>query len=1188
MATNVRPVHLNVSLIAALEPQSQPTQSQPTQSLDKTPPPIPHITDNYITLKTIIANLVLFTHKEFRNIFETLPATTSDIAKKRRLLDFIVKIRTEFVKVYVLTKWARISKDISKTIDVVSWLNGQQYCFRNVVSALFGIEKALAGAKLRTPDIETALEVFTAGRPAQSSRNYFPVKKLDPSTILQTLHDLDILLSIRLALTEKLPLEFSHYKISDGRVTFFVENSYQVQLGIADDSVNARFFLVDFKFDFPGAFNISAKTKARLELISNEFLPKKGLVDFFAMLLKFTQNYKLSTYYASLNDLRRGLYADLILPKFSPEKSLVTVQYWLTSKSSFSASSSSVSLPSNINTTSNQASISGSTSSAISSNQGSRSSIHIGISKITNKIGVLWYRDNQLVINHGLEFGQSQETVESLLQRVASLHVQYIVHNVFLSLSKILEYSNTSTNVGKMSHVANHQSLSSGQASVASNFSLSISSKNCKAISTQKSIYLQQSRNDVASSPQSPSGITASTPNTPAHTSEPFKPSTNELYNTDPSNYEIVTMITPEKLKIRLNSTRFTIFSIDRLTGKAILTNSTHLVSSAEVAINEAQGRFATIAEILIKLRLSSIQEEICNKAKVTGWITKQNIHPSIVRNKFPINTRLIFFLRQPTWPDKWYLLVTLNTHGIPRWWITQMLFKDNSWYVLFSEEASIPNEELGKSYNYKMFVELDQFTISRIRTEALRKELDRCKIKYRLVQSTNTNSDLKNSHTDTLIDNEILNISSRTIFDSSDSLPIAMFDISSIIEGSKWADKAAYMRISDVNEEKGTVEVIVQGHTKNVFSIGIMPSDDPSIKFNPNTGMFSLFLTVSSSTFSLSSSISASNQENSQSLKTNSELLNLIVQKLSQIQTIVSHVSLLKSLSLDIVEASMSKITFEYGPGMKASILITPNVEHTKNKVFEHEPSISKKCDSDQQKGFDIKSAGFKIASCSNDYGFVFKLHENSPHKIVEPFLQKVINAEGLGSVVWILRKCLPLYLALQELQEGRSIQLSDTNRNTTSQRSSSRPFNPIMVFAHSLLDFVIQFYRPSGQVCIQLKLVQSNHRPLSVFVSEFFFRDQFYVPSISAPLTSEELDNQSNLLFAPLIPLWRQKSEIPGVIPLQQGLSCPIEKIGPVLMKITAIIAQPSSSLVQPVGTSLNIGNGSSGNGNNNAVRS
>lgn len=53
------------------------------------------------------------------------------------------------------------------------------------------------------------------------------------------------------------------------------------------------------------------------------------------MLLKFTQNYKLSTYYASLNDLRRGLYADLILPKFSPEKSLVTVQYWLTSKSSF-------------------------------------------------------------------------------------------------------------------------------------------------------------------------------------------------------------------------------------------------------------------------------------------------------------------------------------------------------------------------------------------------------------------------------------------------------------------------------------------------------------------------------------------------------------------------------------------------------------------------------------------------------------------------------------------------------------------------------------------------------------------------------------------------------------------------------------------------------------------------------------
>lgn len=61
---------------------------------------------------------------------------------------------------------------------------------------------------------------------------------------------------------------------------------------------------------------------------SNEILAKKGLIDFFEMLLKFTQNYKLATYYNQLNDLRRGLYSDIIVPKFQPDKSLVTINYW--------------------------------------------------------------------------------------------------------------------------------------------------------------------------------------------------------------------------------------------------------------------------------------------------------------------------------------------------------------------------------------------------------------------------------------------------------------------------------------------------------------------------------------------------------------------------------------------------------------------------------------------------------------------------------------------------------------------------------------------------------------------------------------------------------------------------------------------------------------------------------------------
>ncbi|KAF5096015.1 hypothetical protein D0Z00_002927 [Geotrichum galactomycetum] len=522
-------------------------QQEQQQQATKTPPPIPHIINNFIPLKTIISSMVLYASAELRNVLETLPATSSDLTKKRRLLDFIVKMRIQFVKIYVLMKWVKVSKDISTNIDVVAWLNGQQNCFQNVIEALKYIEKSLGGAKLRNPDLETALEVLTAGRPAHSLRGFVPVQKLSAKTILQTLYDLNILLSIRLALTEKLPPEFSHYQIANGRVTFFVENSYQVQLGIADDSVDARFFLVDFQFDFPGAHVPAPATRVKLESIANGILPTKGLVHLFETLLKFTQNYKLALMYAELVELGKGLYQGLIFPKFYPERSLVTVSYWLSAASSAAAK----------NATKNQ--------------------IEIGLRR-SKTIGVRWLREGTVVNDHGIEFGQTNISTEWLLQEITTLHVRHNIATIHAILTKY-----------------NHATGGNGG-----------SAKTARSV-----------RPGLTSAP-TPSDSTS-----PAGAVTPTANNSLDAFNNPP---EVATLVSPEKIKIHLTESRYTIYSIDRLSGRAILTNSTKLIASAEAALNDNYDKPIQVAGLLVKLRHASVQEEIIAKAKSAGWITTTNM----------------------------------------------------------------------------------------------------------------------------------------------------------------------------------------------------------------------------------------------------------------------------------------------------------------------------------------------------------------------------------------------------------------------------------------------------------------------------------------------------------------------------------------------------------------------------------
>ena len=109
-------------------------------------PEIPHISDNFIPLSYVVSRLVSNTYSELVNILETFPAA-NDVTRKRKFLNFLVHTRQQFIKLLVLTQWSHNADDVSKVIDVVSWLAGQKNCFVNVIWALQNVKQGLSSAR---------------------------------------------------------------------------------------------------------------------------------------------------------------------------------------------------------------------------------------------------------------------------------------------------------------------------------------------------------------------------------------------------------------------------------------------------------------------------------------------------------------------------------------------------------------------------------------------------------------------------------------------------------------------------------------------------------------------------------------------------------------------------------------------------------------------------------------------------------------------------------------------------------------------------------------------------------------------------------------------------------------------------------------------------------------------------------
>ncbi|KAG7883102.1 hypothetical protein KL937_000275 [Ogataea polymorpha] len=389
-------------------------------------PPIPHVAANMTPLGVVLQRYAVHSYKQLSEYLKTLENTTQpDGVKKRNFLDILVSIRENFVRLYVLSKWARNSQSVEKLIDLFVWLREQNQSITNALVQIGGIKQSLVSAKLPNPDLETALEVLIKGRPQLPTHNYGPQKKIDPKLILHTLKTLDVELSAKMALEDNLPKPFYNYEIKDGRVKFRIPNLFQCCVSIANTYDQSGFFLVDFKLEFQSKDNklipqvtaLPYMTFAHLEKVANIELSKNGLTGLYNIFHNYAITCKLYYLHRQLIRLRMGMWKGHLTHTYNAEKCYVVVTYWVKRRSV-------------------------------------KSTIEIGKLK-NNLLGFRWIREGRLCTDHDftLENEDGSITIEHLIRDIIQKHIELHIKEVQQEISDKIEMADKFVSLHKNSQL---------------------------------------------------------------------------------------------------------------------------------------------------------------------------------------------------------------------------------------------------------------------------------------------------------------------------------------------------------------------------------------------------------------------------------------------------------------------------------------------------------------------------------------------------------------------------------------------------------------------------------------------------------------------------------------------------------------------------------------------------------------
>ncbi|CUS22760.1 LAQU0S06e05402g1_1 [Lachancea quebecensis] len=308
-------------------------------------PELPHVEVNQLPLALLIRNLTVFAVKELVQFLKTSVHEGQDSgAKKTTFLQLVVFLRNQFLKIYVLVKWCRTIKNnnFSTMIDLLNWFRNSNMAVNNCIWALKNSQAGMTNAKLPNPDLITALEVLSLGRPNLPTHNFrlsgedtnsnpeTGAAAIPAKLILKKLKDMNIIMSVKVSLME-IPEQFSHYSVRDGRLSIRVENEFEIQLSTTNQ--RSPLFFVDLRLLFNEYLPLN---KYKLEKVINELLYKspRPLFSLYKLLHNYVLSIQMYMLHAELLDLEsNGKYSGgNLLHHYDPRKNRIGLRYWLHSR----------------------------------------------------------------------------------------------------------------------------------------------------------------------------------------------------------------------------------------------------------------------------------------------------------------------------------------------------------------------------------------------------------------------------------------------------------------------------------------------------------------------------------------------------------------------------------------------------------------------------------------------------------------------------------------------------------------------------------------------------------------------------------------------------------------------------------------------------------------------------------------
>ncbi|KAF9557662.1 mediator complex subunit [Mortierella alpina] len=198
-------------------------------------PVLPDNMNGMVPLRAIIHRMTNEAFSDLSNLSEVLPSM-SDQQKKLHILEYTLSKREQFIKLLVLTKWAKSAQKFQQCQNIVGFLQNENMLMQRAVGGLFETYNTFGRARVRNFDIPTAIDVLTTGTyqrlPSRIKQAYIQDDKPTGTEIAATLEKLDDVIRMRMLCDELVPPAMK-YTIGKGKAKFLVPNEFEVTLTVS-------------------------------------------------------------------------------------------------------------------------------------------------------------------------------------------------------------------------------------------------------------------------------------------------------------------------------------------------------------------------------------------------------------------------------------------------------------------------------------------------------------------------------------------------------------------------------------------------------------------------------------------------------------------------------------------------------------------------------------------------------------------------------------------------------------------------------------------------------------------------------------------------------------------------------------------------------------------------------------------